>query len=146
MTPVVNPLPETEADTPVAPINPSQRTYNADATSSPVTGSTTSTIPRIPLGDGLSQTFFTAKPASNQQDYGMFVSSVDLFFQSKPDVAAGSMQLPVTVKIASVSNGYPTKNYLASKTIQAKDVNISDLPSTSDPTTLTKFKIGRAHV
>lgn len=139
MTPIVNPMPETEADSPVAPIDPSQRTFNADATKSPVTGSTTSTIPRIPLGDGLSQTFFTPKPASNKQDYGMFVSSIDLFFKDKPSIAAGSMQLPVTVKIADVSNGYPTKNYLAAKTIQAKDVKVSDLPSASDANTVTKF-------
>ena len=139
MTPLVNPLPETEADVPVAPINPSDRTYNSDASKSPVTGSTASTIPRIPLGDGLSQTFFTPKPASNQQDYGMFVSSIDLFFKAKPSVAAGSMQLPITVRIADVVNGYPTKNYLASKTIQAKDVKISDLPSTSNTDTVTKF-------
>jgi hypothetical protein len=49
------------------------------------------------------------------------------------------MQLPVTVKIAEVLNGYPTKNYLASKTIQAKDVNVSDVPSTSNTSTITKF-------
>ena len=139
MTPLVNPLPETEADTPVAPINPADRTYNSGATKPPVSGSTASTIPRIPLGDGLSQTFFTPKPASNEQNYGMFVSSIDLFFKEKPSVAAGSMQLPVTVKIAEVSNGYPTKNYLASKTIQAKDVKISNLPSTSNAATVTKF-------
>ena len=139
MTPIIAPMPETEADSPVAPIDPSQRTYNSDATKSPVTGSTASTIPRIPLGDGLSQTFYTPKPASNKQDYGIFVSSIDLFFKDKPSVAAGNMQLPVTVKIADVINGYPTKNYLASKTVQCKDVKVSDLPSTSNASTITKF-------
>ena len=49
------------------------------------------------------------------------------------------MQLPVTIKIAEVLNGYPTKNYLASKTIQAKDVKISTVPSTSNSSTITKF-------
>lgn len=139
MTPIVAPMPETEADSAVAPINPADRTFNSDTSKSPVTGSTASSIPRIPLGDGLSQTFFTPKPNSNKQDYGIFVSSIDLFFKTKPSIASGSMQLPITVKIAEVSNGYPTKNYLASKTIQCKDVKISSLPSTSNAATVTKF-------
>jgi hypothetical protein len=139
MTPLITPLPETEADSLVSPINPADRTFNTDTYKSPVTGSSGSSIPRVPLGDGLSQTFFTPKKASNSQDYGMFVSSIDLFFKTKPSVAAGNMQLPVTVRIAEVVNGYPTKNYLASKTVQAKDVKISSLPSISNTSTITKF-------
>lgn len=148
-TPVLPPLPETYADIPVAPVNPADRTFNGTATKSPITGSTASTTPRIPLGDGLAQTFYTPKPAGNQQDYGIFCSSIDLFFKSKPSVAQyfqnsklisrGSLQLPVTVKIAEVQNGYPTKNYLAAKTIQAKDVKISEVPSVSNTATITKF-------
>lgn len=138
-TPTLPPFPEVDADNLVAPINPADRSYSSAGSKSPVTGSTASTTPRIPLGDGLSQTFFTPKPTSNKQDYGIFVTSVDLFFRNKPSVALGSMQLPVTVKIAEVSNGYPTKKYLAAKTIQAKDVRVSSIPSTTDSTTLTKF-------
>jgi hypothetical protein len=148
-TPVLPPLPETYADIPVTPIAPADRTFNGTATKSPVTGSTSSSTPRIPLGDGLAQTFFTPKPNGNQQDYGIFCSSIDLFFKSKPSVAQyfqnsklisrGSLQLPVTVKIAEVQNGYPTKNYLAAKTLQAKDVKISEIPSTSNTATVTKF-------
>lgn len=138
-TPVLLPLPEVDSDSPVVPLPPSDRTFNSNANKSPITGSTGSTTPRIPLGDGLSQTFYTPKPLNNSTDYGIFATSVDLFFKSKPSVAAGSMQLPVTVKIAQVVNGYPTKNYLASKTIQAKDVNISSVPSTSNTATVTKF-------
>jgi hypothetical protein len=138
-TPVLPPLPEVDSDSPVTPLAPSDRTFNSASNKSPVTGSTGSTTPRIPLGDGLSQTFYTPKPLDNNQDYGIFVTSVDLFFKTKPSVALGSMQLPVTVKIAEVLNGYPTKNYLASKTIQAKDVNISSVPSTSNTSTVTKF-------
>lgn len=148
-TPVLAPLPETDPDSLVAPVSPSDRTYNTQQNKSPVTGSTASTTPRIPLGDGLSQTFFTPKPLDNNQDYGIFCTSIDLFFKTKP--ASGgfftnsalqkrsSMQLPVTVKIAEVVNGYPTKNYLASKTLQTKDVKISDVPSTSNTSTSTKF-------
>jgi hypothetical protein len=148
-TPVLSPLPEVDSDSPVAPIPPSDRTFNTPANKSPVTGSTGSTTPRIPLGDGLSQTFFTPKPIDNNSDYGIFVTSVDLFFKTKPAPGGfttsaelqrrSTMQLPVTVKIAEVLNGYPTKNYLASKTLQAKDVKISNLPSTTDASTLTKF-------
>jgi hypothetical protein len=148
-TPVLAPLPETFADVPVVPTNPTDRTYNGAATKSPVTLSTASTTPRIPLGDGLAQTFFTPKPDGNQQNYGIFCTSIDIFFKSKPSVAQyfqnsklisrGSLQLPVTVKIAEVQNGYPTKNYLAAKTIQAKDVNVSTVPSTSNAATITKF-------
>jgi hypothetical protein len=138
-TPTLQPLPEMDADALVSPLTPSDRTFNNPANKSPVTGSTASTTPRIPLGDGLSQTFFTPKALDNNQDYGIFVSSIDLFFKNKPSVAAGNMQLPITVKIAEVVNGYPTKNYLASKTIQTKDVNVSSLPSTSNASTITKF-------
>jgi hypothetical protein len=148
-TPVLPPLPETFADIPVVPVNPADRTYNGTATKSPVTLSTASTTPRIPLGDGLAQTFFTPKPDGNQQNYGIFCTSIDLFFKSKPSVAQyfqnsklisrGSMQLPVTVKIAEVVNGYPTKNYIAAKTVQAKDVKVSEVPSTSNAATITKF-------
>lgn len=138
-TPILAPLPEVNADNLVAPATPAERVYNATNNKSPVTGSTGSSIPRVPLGDGLSQTFFTPKPLSNKQDYGIFVTSVDLFFKNKPSIANGSMQLPVTVKIAEVLNGYPTKNYVASKTIQAKDIKTSDLPSTADASTKTKF-------
>lgn len=138
-TPTLQPLPEVDADSLVVPLTPSERTFNSPSNKSPITGSTGSTTPRIPLGDGLSQTFYTPKPLDNNQDYGIFVTSIDLFFKTKPSVALGSMQLPVTVKIAEVVNGYPTKNYLASKTIQAKDVNISEVPSTSNTSTVTKF-------
>jgi hypothetical protein len=138
-TPILPPFPEVDADNLVAPLSPAERAYNSDGTKSPITGSTASTTPRIPLGDGLSQTFFTPKPTTNKQNYGIFVTSVDLFFKSKPSVALGNMQLPVTVKIAEVQNGYPTKKYLAAKTIQAKDVKVSSLPSVSDASSLTKF-------
>lgn len=148
-TPVLAPLPETDPDTLVAPVSPSERSYSTQQNKSPVTGSTASTTPRIPLGDGLSQTFFTPKPLDNNQDYGIFCTSIDLYFKSKP--ASGgyftnsalqkrsSMQLPVTVKIAEVVNGYPTKNYLASKTLQPKDVKVSEVPSVSNTATMTKF-------
>lgn len=148
-SPYLPPLPEMNSDALVRPLSPSDRTFNTTANKNPVTGSTASSTPRIPLGDGLSQTFFTPKPEGNATDYGIFCTSIDLFFKNKPAPGGffnnsrlqkrSAMQLPVTVKIAEVQNGYPTKNYVASKTLQAKDVNVSDLPSTSNSSTVTKF-------
>lgn len=138
-TPVGQPLPEYSADNPVAPVNPTERTFNSVSNQVPVTGSATSDIPKMPLADGLSQTFYTPKSKDNTVTYGIFVTSVDLFFQSKPSVANGSLQLPVTLKIAQVVNGFPTKNYLAAKTLKAKNVKVSTSPSVSDDTTKTKF-------
>jgi hypothetical protein len=138
-TPTLPPFPEVDADSLVAPLSPAERAYNSDGSKSPITNSTASTTPRIPVGDGLSQTFFTPKPTSNKQNYGIFVTSIDLFFKNKPNVALGNMQLPVTVKITEVQNGYPTKKYLAGVTVQAKDVKTSVLPNVNDSSTLTKF-------
>lgn len=138
-TPVGQPLPEFNLDNPVAPLNPTERAYNSISSQQPLTGAATSSVPRIPLADGLSQTFFTPKSKSNKINNGIFVTSVDLFFKNKPSVANGSLQLPITVKITQVVNGFPTKNYLASATVKAKDVKVSDSPSSSDLTTLTKF-------
>jgi hypothetical protein len=148
-TPVLPPVSETDGSSLVVPAAPTDRPAVGTPVKPPVTGSTASTIPRIPLGDGMAQTFFTPKPNSNKQDYGIYCTSVDLFFKSKPSVSTyfknsktltrGSLQLPVTVKIAEVQNGFPTKNYLASKSVSAKDVNVSDIPSVNDPLTATKF-------
>jgi len=139
-TPINNPMPEYTPDNPVTPLSPTDRTYTSTTQSEPVTGATTTSVPRVQLADGLSQTFFTPKPTSNKVNNGLYATSIDLFFKNKPSVANGSLQLPVTVKIAEVLNGYPTKNYVAAKTIKAKDVKISDNPSTSNVATLTKFE------
>jgi hypothetical protein len=142
-TPTNMPLPEFQSENPVAPINPTQRTYDATTTSS-VAGSTSADIPRIPIADGLSQTFFTPKPTSNKPNRGIFITSVDLFFRNKPSVAKGHTQLPVVVKIATVSNGYPTKNYIARARVHAKDVNSCRppklVPNVNNSDTITKFR------
>jgi hypothetical protein len=138
-TPVGQPLPEFNLDNPVAPLKPTERAYNSISKQQPLTDSDSSNIPRVPLADGLSQTFFTPKSRTNKVNNGIFVTSVDLFFKSKPSVANGSLQLPITVRIAQVVNGFPTKNYIASSTVKAKDVKISDSPSVTDSATVTKF-------
>lgn len=139
MTPVARPLPEFTPDNPVMPPAPVERVANPPPVQQPVTGRPRSLIPRFPIGDPIAQTFFTPKPASNKVSYGVFVTSIDLFFGAKPSVARASLQLPVSVKIAEVSNGFPTRSYLASATVKAKDVRVSTNPSPSNPKTVTKF-------
>lgn len=138
-TPILNVLPEVNSDAPVKPISPSERTFNNDATKSPLTDKAGGSVPRLPIGDSLAQTFFTPKPASNKQDYGMFVSSIDLFFKTKPSYANGGMLLPVTVKIAEVVNGFPTQTYLGTSTVQFDKIKVSTTPSSSNTNTITKF-------
>lgn len=138
-TPILTLLPEVNSDAPVKPVSPSERTFNNDATKSPLTDRAGGSVPRLPIGDSLAQTFFTPKPSSNKPDYGMFVSSVDLFFKTKPSYANGGMLLPVTVKIAEVVNGFPTQTYLGSSTVQFDKVKVSTNPSSSNTSTVTKF-------
>ena len=91
--------------------------------------------------DPVAQTFFTPEAKSVKQNYGIFVSSVDLFFKAKP--LSFAPQLPVTVRIVTTDNGYPTENIVAAATVYPDAVNITDgvvtLPSSSDSTTYTKF-------
>jgi hypothetical protein len=138
-TPVVRPLPPTPPDNPVMPPPPTSQPANPPPAQQPVTGARRSPIPRRRKGDPIAQTFFTPKPITNKVGYGTFVTSVDLFFGTKPSLARQSLQLPVSVVIAEVVNGYPTQNYLASSTVKAKDVKVSGSPDATDSNTITKF-------
>ena len=139
MTPVSRPLPEFAPNNPVAPVSPTQRTFSSVTAQQPLINALRSLVPSRPIGDPIAQTFTTPKPASNKVSYGVFVTSVDLFFGAKPNVARGSLQLPVSVKIAETDNGFPTKKYLATATVKCKDVKVSTSPSTSNTSTVTKF-------
>lgn len=136
ITPVVVEVPVAPAQPPVTPPPPTQDPPPAII------------VPRQPVAfrprrrrDPVAQTFFTPEPASAKQNYGIFVSSVDLFFKSKP--VAGAPQLPVTVRLVTTVNGYPTQEILASATIFPDGVNttdgISTVPSISSSSTKTKF-------
>jgi hypothetical protein len=90
--------------------------------------------------DPVAQTFFTPKPKSAKKNYGIFVSSVDLFFSSKPDSA--SVLYPVELRIVEVENGIPTQKIIASTFVLWQDVNVSSQPMagyTNNPTK-TNFK------
>jgi hypothetical protein len=77
------------------------------------------------LADPLAQTFYV-NPTS-----GIFVTSVELFFQSKDD------QLPVTVQLRPIELGYPTSSIypFAEVVLDASKVNISS--NASVPTKFT---------
>ena len=89
-------------------------------------------------GDPVAQTFFTPRAGS-----GLFVTSVDVFFKRKPLASAEDAELPVTVRIVSTQNGYPTEKVIASATVQCYDVKTTDgvstFPRTSNTATQTKF-------
>lgn len=98
--------------------------------------------------DPLAQTFTVPTPNTNKQSYGIFATSIDLFFQNKP--SGNSTAFPVTVRIATVNNGIPTSTILASATVDAADVNVTAgynaqsntgvYPDSANTATLTKFK------
>ncbi len=93
--------------------------------------------------DPLAQTFFA--PGVNElfegapkTNYGVYISSVDLFFAAKPILA--DLQLPVTVEIVEVENGLPTQKVIASKSVECKNVNVSLVPDAANVSTITNFK------
>lgn len=79
-------------------------------------------------GDPLSQTFTVSEPKSD----GVFITKIDLFFAKK------SSNLPVSVQIREVENGYPTSVIVphGSVTVQSDDV-VVDGTDGSEPTTFT---------
>ena len=114
-------------------------TAPASPTASQINNNQQTNIPAA-LADPLVQTFFT--PKSNQKtDNGIFVSSVDLFFKSKPQVP--STPFPVVVHIVKTVNGYPTTEILGSSIVRCEDVQLADgvvlFPNTTIPSTKTKF-------
>lgn len=111
----------------------------------PIVQPPTPVIPRL-RRDPVAQTFFTPKPKSQKQNYGIFVSSVDLFFKSKPSLSIGAPQLPVTVRLVKTANGFPTQDVLASATVYPASVNTTNgidvLPDSTNSSTYTRFTFG----
>ncbi|CAB4124102.1 hypothetical protein UFOVP49_8 [uncultured Caudovirales phage] len=101
------------------------------------------TQPRVRSKDPVAQTFYTPDPSSDINNYGIFVSSINLFFRSKPDTGNTEPALPVTVKIVKTSNGYPTDEIVAITSVSCDKINVTDgittFPNTSDALTYTKF-------
>ena len=97
-----------------------------EITSTPIKETRTRFIPDPPpppprRGDPLAQSFFI------QQKGGAFVSSIDVFFQSKDST------VPVTMDIRTIKNGFPTEEIvpLSKVTVAAADVNTSATAATA---------------
>ena len=86
--------------------------------------STRETNRQVGWWDPLAQTFLI------DDSGGVFVSSVDLFFQSKDDT------VPITVQIREVVNGYPGTKILP---FSEKTINPSAVNTSTDSTTATTF-------
>lgn len=94
--------------------------------------------------DPMAQTFFvpganTINSGEIQTSYGIYVSSVDLFFAEKPSISAGDEQLPVTIRIVSVQNDLPSSNVIAESVVECRNINISTVPDMANTSTATKF-------
>jgi len=90
----------------------------------------------------MAQTFFT--PRSNQvlngevkNAFGVYITSVDLFFKTKPTNA--EELLPFTVAISPVTNGLPGNDIIASKTLEPALIKTSNTPALANASTLTRF-------
>jgi len=140
LTPIMRPLPPTPPNNPVMPPTPTARQVSPAPVAQPVARAVVRATPVRRARDPIAQTFWTPTPDTNKISYGVFVTSIQLFFGAKPNVAKASLQLPVQVKIAEVVNGYPTQNFLAEASVKCKDVKVSTSPSVDDPDTITTFR------
>lgn len=129
----INPRSPAAANTTVVP----QPTTSAALTSD-------SSVTNNPLAspDPLVQTFFTPKPIVQKVDYGIFCSSVNLFFNEKP--TGSSTQFPISVYICGTVNGFPdVNNILGQTTVRWQDVKITDgtttFPDSANSATYTNF-------
>ena len=95
--------------------------------------------------DPVAQTFFTPPPKSSQTNYGIFLSSIDVWFQAKP--IAPSPLFPVQLFIAETNNGVPTSNVIASCSVAWEQIVVAGTPDSANVGSLisqnqnvTKFK------
>jgi hypothetical protein len=136
VTPVIPPVESTNLQVEIDPV--------VDQVSTPIrTAFTRFNFPRgRRSSDPVAQTFFTPKSDNGKEDYGVFITSVDLFFKTKPS-GTNDPKLPVTVKIVETENGYPTAKIIAESTVSYTDVKTTDgattFPSVSNSSTYTKF-------
>lgn len=83
--------------------------------------------------DPIAQSFFIS---SRDNEDGIFVSSVDLFFKNRGEL------LPVELQIRPVVNGVPSSDTIipgATTTVDVEDINVSNFPNTSNSMTATRF-------
>ena len=131
-SPFVTPSARVRGSISVAPTSPSQTSVSPNPTTLVDTSSTplastlidyTSSLPPLnPQIQPIAQTFTTPPPKSTKQNYGIFASSVYVWFSSKPQGL--SPQFPVTVQIVETVNGIPTSTIVASSTVNCQDVKL----------------------
>ena len=90
--------------------------------------STRRTDRQVGWWDPLAQTFLVDDKG------GVFVTSLDIYFQSKP--ATGDSQVPVTLQIREVKNGYPSTNILPFSEVS---INPSAVTTSTDASVATTF-------
>lgn len=83
--------------------------------------------------DPVAQSFLISK---DQYPNGIFLSSIKVFFRSKP-----TDNIPVKLSIVGTLNGYPNGQTLDCSIVvkHPQDVNVSNTPHYLDPTTYTEF-------
>lgn len=85
--------------------------------------------------DPLAQTFFVD---ASVYPYGLFLSSVDVYFKSKEDG-----DLPVWIQIRPTVNGFPSSDFWYEESVVTKyssEVNTSESPKVTDASTATNFE------
>lgn len=90
--------------------------------------------PPVTRRDPVSQTFYVDESLYTS---GLFITSVDVFFQTKDPI------LPVTLQIRPVVNGFPHSSEIlkgGTTTLYPENIKTSDVPSTTDSSTSTTFK------
>ena len=90
--------------------------------------STRRTDRQVGWWDPLAQTFLVDDKG------GVFVTSLDIYFQSKPDTT--DSQVPVTLQIREVKNGYPSTNILPFSEVS---INPSAVTTSTDASVATTF-------
>jgi hypothetical protein len=118
-----------EQQTPtVSPTPPARPTPN-------VTVNVDRTRERERRRDPVAQTFFTPDPKSVSKNYGIFVTSIDIWFSKKPP--ANSIKYPIEIRLVEVVNGLPTERIIESTTVLWRNVNVA--ATTPNSTNKTKF-------
>lgn len=74
----------------------------------------------------ISQTFTTPKPQNQQSNYGVFVSSVDIWFGAAP--VGSQPQFPVQLSLVEVVNGFPTQNVIATAIADFSEIVVTAAP------------------
>jgi hypothetical protein len=150
-TPVPALTPHIGPGDPVAPASPTQVSSAANPSNIVDSSSTTlaSTLidytnslpPLNPQIQPIAQTFTTPPPKSTKQNYGIFATSVYLWFYSKPQRM--SPQFPVNVQIVETVNGLPTSKIVGSAMVECQNVNLvnndTPNPDVSSSNNATKF-------